>query len=405
VNGTPAAPRPPDCRQRDRPVGLAKAAPRRHRRHSTHGPPAHGGATLPAARFNEGAVVPAPAVSVSISAPADHSALLDNWRGWAIFFVMAGHFAHVPAVDAGRVGVELFFVLSGRLMADLLFRKRTPIPTFFYRRFTRVLPLSLMFVFTAWIAFPPGPLFLPDKAALASVGMVVNYTQLLGVSAPVTDHYWSLCVEEHSYLALAILALLLRRGGRAQGTWPAAICLGLAALMMLNGVRLWFATHDYYMTYWRSDVRAASIFLSVGLRVLALNGRLAFMRQAWVPLVAFALGLACNYHRLPEPVKYCLGTLGIAVAVNTLEQASAWARRFLSSRAIGWVGVISYSLYIWQQPFYYSIEHHGAAAMAAFAFAVAVVSFYLVENPIRVNLNQRLRRASASRLAPAAGQP
>jgi peptidoglycan/LPS O-acetylase OafA/YrhL len=382
------------------------AGPRRCSPAPTHEAFAHEGAAPPAARLIEGPAVPAqPAVSPAASAPTDHSALLDNWRGWAILFVMAGHFGHLPGGDAGRVGVELFFVLSGRLMADLLFRKRTPIPTFFYRRFTRVLPLSLMFVFTAWIAFPPGPLFLPDKAALASAAMVVNYTQLFGLSAPVTDHYWSLCVEEHSYLALAAIALLLRRAGRDKGRWPAVICLGLAALMMLNGVRLWLATHNYYMTYWRSDVRAASIFLSVGLRVLYLNGRLAFMRQAWVPLIAFVLGLACNYHRLPEPLKYSLGTLGIAVAVNTLEQAPAWARRFLSSRAIGWVGVISYSLYIWQQPFFYSIDHYGALPMAAFAFAVAVLSFYLDENPIRMNLNQRLRRASAPRMAPAGGQP
>ena len=69
------------------------------------------------------------------------------------------------------------------------------------------------------------------------------------------------------------------------------------------------------------------------------------------------------------------------------------------------MGVISYSLYIWQQPFFYSIDHYGALPMAAFAFAVAVLSFYLDENPIRVNLNQRLRRASAPRMAPAAGRP
>ena len=139
--------------------------------------------------------------------PAEHSLLLDNWRGWAIIFVIGGHFAHVPAVDAGRVGVELFFVLSGRLMADLLFVRQTPIPTFFQRRFTRVLPLSLLFVATAWFAFPPGPLYLPDRAALASLGMLVNYTQLIGASAPVTDHYWSLCVEEHSYLVLSVVAV------------------------------------------------------------------------------------------------------------------------------------------------------------------------------------------------------
>ena len=343
--------------------------------------------------------------STTAPTPAQHSLLLDNWRGWAILFVIAGHFGHVPGADVGRVGVELFFVLSGRLMADLLFLKQTPIPTFFYRRFTRVLPLSLLFVFTAWISFPPGPLYLPDKAALASAGMIVNYTQLIGISAPVTDHYWSLCVEEHSYLALALIALVARRTGRDQGLWPAAVCLALAALMMLNGVRLWHETHDYYRTYWRSDVRAASIFASVGLRVLMLQGRLAFLQRAWVPLAAFALGMVASWHHMPEPLKYSLATLGIAVAVNTLESAPAWGRRFLGSRAIGWVGAISYSLYIWQQPFYYSIEKYGALPMAAFAFAVAALSYYLVENPIRVDLNLRLRRPAGGRLAAAASRP
>ncbi len=338
----------------------------------------------------------------SPSPSSQHSLLLDNWRGWAILLVIVGHFGHVPAVDAGRVGVELFFVLSGRLMADLLFVKQTPIPTFFYRRFTRVLPLSMLFVFTAWIAFPPGPLFLTDKAALASIGMVVNYTQLIGISASVTDHYWSLCVEEHSYLTLAVLALVMRRSGAHRGAKPAWICLALAALMIANGVRLWLQTHNYYMTYWRSDVRAASIFVSVGLRILQVHGRLAFLRRAWVPLVAFLVGMVFSTHHMPEPLKYSLATLGIAVAVNTLEHAPALGRRFLSSRLIGWVGVISYSLYIWQQPFFYSIGRYGALPLLLFAVAVAVLSFYMIENPVRTRLNQRGRDHRPT-LVPAGG--
>ncbi len=336
------------------------------------------------------------------SPSAQHSLLLDNWRGWAILLVIAGHFGHVPAIDAGRVGVELFFVLSGRLMADLLFVKQTPIPTFFYRRFTRVLPLSLLFVFTAWAAFPPGPLFLSDTAALASLGMVVNYTQLIGVAAGVTDHYWSLCVEEHSYLTLAVLALVLRRSHAHRGTTPAWICLGLAVLMIANGVRLWLHTHSYYMTYWRSDVRAASIFLSVGLRVLQVNGRLAFLNRPWVPIAAFLVGMAFSTHHMPEPLKYSLGTLGIALAINTLEHAPAAGRKFLSSRVVGWIGVISYSLYIWQQPFFYSIARYHALPMAAGAVVVAILSFYMIENPVRSELNA-LRARRRGGLAVAAG--
>ena len=330
-----------------------------------------------------------------------HSALLDNWRGWAILFVMAGHFGRIPGADVGRVGVELFFVLSGRLMADLLFTRQTPIPTFFYRRFTRVLPLSLLFIFTAWISFTPGLLFLPDKAALASAAMVVNYTQLIGISAPVSDHYWSLCVEEHSYLTLALVAIVMRRSGTAQGARPAYVCMALAALMILNGLRLWLANHNYYMTYWRSDVRAASIFLSVGLRVLQVNGKLDFLRRGWVPLAAFAAGMALNWNHVPEPLKYSLGSLAISISVNTLEYAPELGRKFLSSRLIGWIGVISYSLYIWQQPFFYSINRYGALPMAASAIAVAALSYYMVENPVRSHLNA-VRRERGVRLAQAA---
>ena len=338
------------------------------------------------------------ASTIASSPSSQHSPLLDNWRGWAILFVFAGHFGHVPGADIGRVGVELFFVLSGRLMADLLFLKQTPIPTFFYRRITRVMPLSLLFVFTAWLVMPPGLLHLSGKAALASAGMIINYTQLFGIGAAVTDHYWSLCVEEHSYLALAILAILMRRAGASRGTWPAKACLALAVLMVLNGVRLCLANNNYYMTYWRSDVRAASIFLSVGLRVMYLQGRLEFLRRPWVPVAAFATGIALQWHHFPDPLKYSLGSLMIAIAVNTLDDAPAAGRKFLSSKLIGWVGVISYSAYIWQQPFFYSIQRHGALPMAACAAVVSVLSFYLFENPVRTRLNQ-WRRNRVTRLA------
>jgi peptidoglycan/LPS O-acetylase OafA/YrhL len=330
---------------------------------------------------------------------AHRSTLLDNWRGWAIIFVLAGHFLHVPGVDPGRLGVELFFVLSGRLMADLLFVKRTPIPTFFYRRFTRVFPISLLFIFAAWISFPPGTLFLGTKQALVSAAMLVNYTQLVGLSAAVTDHYWSLCVEEHSYLVLAILAFLLRRSNADTGPRPGYVCLGLAALMILNGFRLWHANHDYYMTYWRSDVRAAAIFLSVGLRILSVNDKLLFSRHSWFALAAFVCGFLLNTGHVPDPVKYSLGSLCIAASVNSLEHAHATAQKFLSIRVIAWMGVISYSLYIWQQPFFYSKDHYGAIPMLAMAIAVGCAGFYLVENPVREKLNS-LRRNRATPVPP-----
>ena len=55
------------------------------------------------------------------------------------------HFAPLPGINFGRMGVELFFVLSGRLMAEILFVRRFPIPAFFRRRIARVWPALFLF--------------------------------------------------------------------------------------------------------------------------------------------------------------------------------------------------------------------------------------------------------------------
>lgn len=323
--------------------------------------------------------------------------LLDNWRGWAILFVLLGHFFDVRGANVARLGVELFFVLSGRLMADLLFVKRMALPRFFYRRFTRVLPVSLLFIVTSFIVFPAGIDQLQAKAALASAAMVVNYTQLVGIGSAVTGHYWSLCVEEHSYLALGLLAWMLRRRGHPAGMRPALACLGLAVLMILNGWRLWHLHPDYYAVYWRSDVRAATIFLSAGLRLLFVQGPAPAWRAAWIPIAALLAGLALNTNHVPDPIKYSAGSLLIAVAVNSLEQAPALARRFLASRLVAWFGLVSYSIYIWQQPFYYLVDRYGALPMLAGAIAMGAAISVLYEQPLRAWLNAR--RKAGARLA------
>ena len=50
-----------------------------------------------------------------------HIGYLDGWRGMAILLVLIGHFYPIKAMNLGTLGVDLFFVLSGRLMADILF--------------------------------------------------------------------------------------------------------------------------------------------------------------------------------------------------------------------------------------------------------------------------------------------
>jgi len=322
--------------------------------------------------------------------------LLDNWRGWAIIFVLLGHFFEIRGANLGRLGVELFFVLSGRLMADLLFIKRIALGKFFFRRFTRVIPVSWLFLVIALVAFPAGPIHLDVKTALASAAMVVNYTHLIGVGAQVVDHYWSLCIEEHSYMLLGLIAWILRSRTRLLGLQPATLCFALAALMVLNGWRLWHGDPNYYDVYWRSDVRAATIFMSVGLRLVFAAGVSPAWRAPWIPIAALFLGLALNINHVPDPIKYSAGSLLIALSINSLEQGYAFMQRFLNTRLIAWFGIVSYSLYIWQQPFYYSIDHYGAVTMLAGAIVVGAVISYVYEQPIRAWLNARRTSTAAT---------
>ncbi|TIX35964.1 MAG: acyltransferase, partial [Mesorhizobium sp.] len=79
-------------------------------------------------------------------------AYLDGWRGLSIALVLIGHFFPVPGINLGVMGVEFFFVLSGRLMAEILFVERYPLKAFFKRRFSRIYPALLIFVVASMVA-------------------------------------------------------------------------------------------------------------------------------------------------------------------------------------------------------------------------------------------------------------
>ena len=125
---------------------------------------------------------------------------LDGWRGAAILGVLLGHFFAAPGVNAGLLGVELFFVLSGRLMAEILFIRQTSLSVFLARRFSRIYPALLAAVLLTYLASQSLPgLDVQPIDVLASLTFTMNYLRAIGGSfgSPL-DHVWSLCVEEHA---------------------------------------------------------------------------------------------------------------------------------------------------------------------------------------------------------------
>ena len=165
-----------------------------------------------------------------------HLAYLDGWRGLAIAFVLFGHFG--PNSNYSAFGVEIFFVLSGRLMAQLLFEDQLAFATFFQRRAARILPALLCFVTLVYASAKllPNPVTYGQMGLgdyLACIFFYANYWDVYTPHhlAPIVQQIWSLSVEEHCYAFLALVAFLTRRTSRQ----AMLVIGGTALLMMLAG--------------------------------------------------------------------------------------------------------------------------------------------------------------------------
>jgi peptidoglycan/LPS O-acetylase OafA/YrhL len=319
----------------------------------------------------------------------DRLLYLDGWRGIAILTVLVGHFTRFSS--AGGTGVEIFFVLSGRLMAQILFVERYPLPIFFQRRLARVVPaLAILVVAMLSLSvissrFFGGRSYATMTDALTTLSFTSNYASALFGTRSILEHTWSLAVEEHSYILLAFVAVLVRR----RSSSAACLLLLVALLCMANG--LWLAFHfpgrelDHEV-YWRTDVRAASVFLSAAIYLL-IRGR---TMPTYLGPLAFGLGMILT--PAPAEIKYTLGTLCFALAVNALEAAPPGILKALSWKPLVGVGLISYSLYLWQQPFYaFKAQLHAPVALGL-ALLAAVGSYFTVERPARRYLNELASR-------------
>ena len=313
-------------------------------------------------------------------------AYLDGWRGLSIALVLIGHFFPVPGINLGVLGVEFFFVLSGRLMAEILFIERFPLKKFFKRRFSRIYPALLMFVIAAMIGLAGTFVAFKWKAALTALTFTYNYAGIFVNRAGALDHIWSLCVEEHSYVLLALISVVV--SGRAN---VVRLLVALSLLAMANGaISYWVFGMDYETSYWRTDVHIASILLSAAICMLNADGRLpAFLRKQPAVQAAAAGAVLLFLDPVPTPVHYLLGVPLLALAVNTLDFAGGYLTGLLSSRPMVMLGLWSYSLYLWQQPFYKFVYDRNVTPipMLAAVFACALASYYIVEKPARGWLN------------------
>ena len=319
---------------------------------------------------------------------------LDGWRGFAVMGVLCAHFVSADYINFGRMGVEMFFILSGRLMAEILVARDTDLPSFFARRFSRVYPA--LFVFSLLM------LILGDNIDssptlvqfLTSITFTMNYAMRWVGVAPVMHHIWSLCIEEHMYVFLGCVAFVQRK--RPLPLIP--IFAALAGLGMLAGLIMTLRGGEYYGVYWLTHVRGASILIGVIAYLAFASGTPKALASSWVPIIFGLGGVVLQANLVPDPIKYSLGTSLLAISLLTMQNAPPLVLRVLGHPLSLRIGLWSYSIYIWQQPF---AKMTGDASDKILfligAIGAGIIGFYLIEQPSRRRLNRLIDSKPLSR--------
>lgn len=319
----------------------------------------------------------------------EHFDYLDGWRGLAIGFLLIGHFSPVPGINYGTFGVNLFFVLSGWLMSRLLFIKRTPIETFYKRRVSRVFPAHFVFIgsVVAWFLLTKRNVAWSEVAAAAL--FVNNYfSGELGRAVMPFGHIWSLAVEEHSYILLSLVALAARR----RLLDPMIATAGLAALFALTGFWYWtqYGGAELDFGKWiHTEVSAYGIFISAFLMLMFRRvGTPTLPTVGYLAMAVFAM--AMHWWSVPGPIRTVVGVGALALLVNLLVASPPIVKSLLSFRPLCMLGSWSFSIYVWQQPFYLYGRRGDLPIWLAFALAIGagLVSFHLIEKPFRDYLNR-----------------
>jgi len=310
---------------------------------------------------------------------------LQGLRAVCITFVVLAHlsgthhFFHSLVVERyGNLGVRIFLVLSGYLITAQLARERATTGTILLRRF---------YARRAWRIFPAAYVFMIAAIAthwtlLSGINIAtaltytVNYCQH---GHHVLGHLWSLGIEEQYYLF-----------------WPLCLLVFFSRRLWIVGAVI-AAGPPIRVLFWALWGRAGLEHpFPVFMDALAMGGAVAMLApwlnkyqkaisSRWFLIVPFATLLLVSLQFWSSRVYQTVGLsglhLGIALSLRHVMDRRYW---LLNCRPVMWLGAISYSLYLWQQPF---LNRWSAEPWASFPFNIlisvvlAAASYHLIEKP------------------------
>jgi peptidoglycan/LPS O-acetylase OafA/YrhL len=342
---------------------------------------------------------------------------LDGIRAVSILGIMFNHGGFAWAAG-GIISVNVFFVLSGFLITLLLMKEWTRSGTirlraFWARRARRLLPalfvlLGAIGLYALWFA-PSGTQSSLLGDGLSTLFYVSNWHQIITgqsyfvqVSAlsPLL-HTWTLAIEEQFYIVWPLVVLGVLKLSRSPRVLLVVTVLGVLASATEMAL-LFHPGMDPSRLYYGTDTRAQDILVGAVCGILLTGRGAATGRPARIGLSSMAVIAAAVFAwewstingstSLPYRGGFLLADVMVALVIVGVTRApSGIPSRILSVRPLTFIGRISYGLYLWHWPVFLVLNHArtGLEDYRLFAprfvatFVIAVLSWYLVETPIR----------------------
>jgi peptidoglycan/LPS O-acetylase OafA/YrhL len=310
---------------------------------------------------------------------------LDGVRGVGAVAVICAHYFGFLA--CGYYSMDVFFALSGFLITTLLLEERDKtggvvLLSFYRRRAYRLLP-GLFTVLAVYAILTSASALALEQIAgggLYASNIVMASGSHLLVGTPLTA-FWSLAQEEQFYLLWPIvLVLLLKRGVRESRI--AGLLIGLAIVLAVYAAGLALAGASPTRIYDGPDTHAGGLLLGCAFAVLRRRGVRISQPLGWVGL-ATLVGCSVLAPTTSSPA-FVIPLIAIAatVFVGSVLEPGLLARCF-SWRPLVWLGVISYSLYLWHSVVFWLLGWRNPLVALPITLAVSTLSYYKVERPLR----------------------
>ena len=325
---------------------------------------------------------------------------IDGLRAISVIAVILFHFG---LLERGYLGVDVFFVISGYLITGIIYSKslvgKFSIKDFYIRRVRRILPLVLLITVVALIVgvFKMLPDDLENLAQsiiatnffgnnILAVLTTKNYWDVVNEFKPLM-HTWSLGVEEQFYMVYPFLFMVLIKFGKKP-------ILFFLFSLTVSSMIIFFIEPKEYLKFYLIPYRFFELSIG-GIVAIVLHNKLIKHNFSVVLILLLLVLLGVSKLNISDSVAL-IGTVIVTVLFLISDNSTTRiASLLLENRLVVFIGLLSYSLYMWHQVIlsyarYFVFERIGGEELcyiSALILVTSMLSYYLVERPMRYKLS------------------